>query len=90
MNQNLTDYTVMKLAHERAAVVCRLRTFSVHGTQYMIHYAPSQYMIAALVVLSPGQPLIDHGHFQYNNCSLGLTLAAVLALVSEHLCTGEQ
>ena len=47
-------------------------------------------MIAALVILSPGQPLIDHGHFQYNSCSLGLTLAAVLALVSEHLCTGEQ
>ncbi|KAM7265390.1 hypothetical protein ACFE04_003073 [Oxalis oulophora] len=37
----------------------------------------------AMIVLSPCLMLIDHGHFQYNCISLGLTLAAVAAVLSQ-------
>ena len=33
----------------------------------------------------PGQILIDNGHFQYNNISLGLTCLAVVALLCDHI-----
>lgn len=38
----------------------------------------------AVLLLQPGLALIDHGHFQYNGISLGLTLAATWA-ISSHL-----
>ncbi|XP_058075190.1 probable dolichyl pyrophosphate Man9GlcNAc2 alpha-1,3-glucosyltransferase [Magnolia sinica] len=38
----------------------------------------------AMILLNPGLILIDHGHFQYNCISLGLTLAAVAAILSKH------
>lgn len=38
----------------------------------------------SVILLSPGLILIDHGHFQYNCISLGLTLAAVAAIFSEN------
>ncbi|CAB3364114.1 Hypothetical predicted protein [Cloeon dipterum] len=41
-----------------------------------------------LAVLYPGLILIDHGHFQYNCISLGLTLAAVVALKRRRLALG--
>ncbi|KAK9135766.1 hypothetical protein Syun_015096 [Stephania yunnanensis] len=37
----------------------------------------------SLVLLNPGLILIDHGHFQYNCISLGLTVAAVAAIFVE-------
>ncbi|XP_037070274.1 dolichyl pyrophosphate Man9GlcNAc2 alpha-1,3-glucosyltransferase-like [Pollicipes pollicipes] len=36
--------------------------------------------VLAVFALYPGLMLIDHGHFQYNGVSLGLTVAAVAAL----------
>ncbi|XP_059477309.1 probable dolichyl pyrophosphate Man9GlcNAc2 alpha-1,3-glucosyltransferase isoform X1 [Neocloeon triangulifer] len=41
-----------------------------------------------LAVLYPGLILVDHGHFQYNCVSLGLTLAAVVALKRRRLLLG--
>jgi len=37
----------------------------------------------ALAVLAPAQILIDHGHFQYNGVSLGLTAYACAAVISD-------
>lgn len=36
----------------------------------------------------PGLILVDHGHFQYNSVSLGLTIAAVVALRRHWLVAG--
>ena len=44
------------------------------------------YQIIAL--LYPGQILIDNGHFQYNNISLGLTVLAVAALLTNKRILG--
>ncbi|KAF5176215.1 Dolichyl pyrophosphate Glc1Man9GlcNAc2 alpha-1,3-glucosyltransferase [Thalictrum thalictroides] len=38
----------------------------------------------AMILLNPCLILIDHGHFQYNCISLGLTLGAVAAIFSKH------
>ncbi|KAF8407821.1 hypothetical protein HHK36_006957 [Tetracentron sinense] len=38
----------------------------------------------ALILLSPCLILIDHGHFQYNCISLGLTIGAVAAILSKN------
>ncbi|KAJ0978145.1 hypothetical protein J5N97_013619 [Dioscorea zingiberensis] len=43
----------------------------------------SAWWLLAMILLNPGLILIDHGHFQYNCISLGLTLGAVAAVVSE-------
>ncbi|KAL2531590.1 putative dolichyl pyrophosphate Man9GlcNAc2 alpha-1 [Abeliophyllum distichum] len=37
----------------------------------------------AIILLNPCLILIDHGHFQYNSISLGLTIAAVAAIFSD-------
>ncbi|KAA3454663.1 putative dolichyl pyrophosphate Man9GlcNAc2 alpha-1,3-glucosyltransferase [Gossypium australe] len=37
----------------------------------------------AMIVLNPCLILIDHGHFQYNCISLGLTIAAIAAALSQ-------
>ena len=37
----------------------------------------------AVLLLNPSLILIDHGHFQYNSVSLGLTLLAVLSLFKD-------
>jgi len=41
-----------------------------------------------LALLYPGLILIDHGHFQYNNISLGLVIAAVMCIVNNKNLTG--
>jgi len=41
-----------------------------------------------LALLYPGLILVDYGHFQYNSISLGLTVAAVVALRRHHLVAG--
>lgn len=40
--------------------------------------------LLTMILLNPGLILIDHGHFQYNCISLGLTLAAIAAVFSNH------
>ncbi|XP_027073201.1 probable dolichyl pyrophosphate Man9GlcNAc2 alpha-1,3-glucosyltransferase isoform X1 [Coffea arabica] len=42
----------------------------------------------ALILLNPCLILIDHGHFQYNCISLGLTVAAVAAILSDRDVVG--
>ncbi|XP_037070503.1 dolichyl pyrophosphate Man9GlcNAc2 alpha-1,3-glucosyltransferase-like [Pollicipes pollicipes] len=44
--------------------------------------------VLAVFALYPGLMLIDHGHFQYNGVSLGLTVAAVAALVGRRDLVG--
>ncbi|GAB0097096.1 Probable dolichyl pyrophosphate Man9GlcNAc2 alpha-1,3-glucosyltransferase [Sergentomyia squamirostris] len=48
---------------------------------------PSSWKILHLILalIFPGQILIDNGHFQYNNISLGLTLWAIATLLHDHL-----
>lgn len=41
-----------------------------------------------VLLLFPGQILIDNGHFQYNNLSLGLSALAVAALLNGQLLAG--
>lgn len=42
----------------------------------------------AMILLNPCLILIDHGHFQYNCISLGLTVAAVSAILSDRDIVG--
>lgn len=37
-----------------------------------------KYVYVAVAILYPGQILIDNGHFQYNNISLGLAAVAII------------
>jgi len=62
----------------------------LHLTPLFLLLSPSTCSLSALFLLAitPSQPLIDHGHFQYNSISLGLTLLAVLALKHGWVCTG--
>ncbi|RQM21795.1 hypothetical protein B5M09_009397 [Aphanomyces astaci] len=41
-----------------------------------------------LVLLQPAFVLIDHGHFQYNNVSLGFTTLAVASILQDHEVLG--
>lgn len=41
-----------------------------------------------VVLLYPGQILIDNGHFQYNNISLGFTLLAIAAIIKDRRILG--
>ncbi|XP_071952540.1 dolichyl pyrophosphate Man9GlcNAc2 alpha-1,3-glucosyltransferase-like [Antedon mediterranea] len=40
--------------------------------------------VAMIILLYPGLIVIDHGHFQYNNASLGFALLATIALSTNH------
>ncbi|AQK52326.1 probable dolichyl pyrophosphate Man9GlcNAc2 alpha-1,3-glucosyltransferase [Zea mays] len=40
--------------------------------------------LLAMVLISPCLVLIDHGHFQYNCISLGLTLGAIAGVLSRN------
>ncbi|KAL5649243.1 hypothetical protein ACJX0J_040052, partial [Zea mays] len=40
--------------------------------------------LLAMVLISPCLVLIDHGHFQYNYISLGLTLEAIAGVLSRN------
>ncbi|XP_055837886.1 probable dolichyl pyrophosphate Man9GlcNAc2 alpha-1,3-glucosyltransferase [Episyrphus balteatus] len=42
----------------------------------------------AICLFYPGQMLIDNGHFQYNNMSLGLAALAIVAILRERLIFG--
>ncbi|XP_033117052.1 dolichyl pyrophosphate Man9GlcNAc2 alpha-1,3-glucosyltransferase-like [Anneissia japonica] len=41
-------------------------------------------MVAMVILLYPGLIVIDHGHFQYNNASLGFCLLAIIAVTTGH------
>lgn len=47
-----------------------------------------QLLHLAIVLLYPGQILIDNGHFQYNNISLALSMLTVAALISHRPLLG--
>jgi alpha-1,3-glucosyltransferase len=56
---------------------------------FVRHYYPSistaaQLGIISTIALNPPLLLIDHGHFQYNGVALGLCIAAVAAIFSNH------
>ncbi|XP_059616730.1 dolichyl pyrophosphate Man9GlcNAc2 alpha-1,3-glucosyltransferase [Phlebotomus argentipes] len=55
--------------------------------QIRIEKAPASWKILHLLLAMsfPGQILIDNGHFQYNNISLGLTIWAIASLLHDHL-----
>jgi alpha-1,3-glucosyltransferase len=42
----------------------------------------------AAILLQPASLLIDHGHFQYNNISLGLATAAASVVAAGYDCAG--
>lgn len=41
------------------------------------------YKLLLLVICTPALCLIDHGHFQYNNVCLGLSIAAMAAILND-------
>lgn len=59
---------------------CIMRRMSVERSYQLVHLA--------VVLLFPGQILIDNGHFQYNNISLALSMLAVAALISHRPLLG--
>lgn len=46
------------------------------------------FVFQSVALFFPGQILIDNGHFQYNNISLGLTVFAVAALLTNRRILG--
>ncbi|GJP49772.1 hypothetical protein CLOM_g8943 [Closterium sp. NIES-68] len=50
--------------------------------------AAHRLWVLGMLLLQPGLILIDHGHFQYNSISLGLSLAAATAIISRHYLIG--
>ncbi|KAJ3014749.1 Glucosyltransferase-like protein [Thoreauomyces humboldtii] len=45
-------------------------------------------VLVTLILLQPALIIIDHGHFQYNSAMLGLTLWAIVGLLSGHYLLG--
>lgn len=41
-----------------------------------------------IILIQPALVIIDHGHFQYNNCSLGLISFAIFFSISNHFIMG--
>ena len=50
----------------------------------MDYFTSIQSSLLAILLLQPALILIDHGHFQYNCVSLGLTFWAVLAVTTDY------
>lgn len=40
------------------------------------------------MLIQPALLIIDHGHFQYNNCSLGLISWAIYFSITNHFVLG--
>ena len=52
---------------------------------FMFSSSSNRYLTVVTLLAYPGLIIIDHGHFQYNNISLGLALAAIsLVTRSQH------
>ena len=48
----------------------------------------TRMIILVLILLAPPLILIDHGHFQYNCCMMGLTLWAINFLAMDNIYMG--
>lgn len=48
----------------------------------------TQVTTLACILLQPPLILIDHGHFQYNSISLGLSMAALVCIFQKHQVLG--
>lgn len=56
----------------------------VKGTNHKFFNVQVPYLLqVAFALLYPGLIMIDHGHFQYNSVSLGLTISGVWALMED-------
>ncbi|CEG84076.1 hypothetical protein RMATCC62417_17929 [Rhizopus microsporus] len=47
-----------------------------------------KYTAACLILMQPALIMIDHGHFQFNNVMLGLTLWAINCFLTQHYVVG--
>lgn len=56
--------------------------FAAVGALYRGMGVRGRSLALVALLLQPAELLVDHGHFQYNNLSLGLTLGAVAAIAS--------
>lgn len=63
--------------------------FAIREIQKRFLIKSDQNLIAYFAaVIYPGQILIDNGHFQYNNVSLGLAMLSVALMVRSRYCWG--
>lgn len=60
--------------------LCDCNTYSLHTVKDEKDLT-SNVMAVYLTLIYPGLILIDYGHFQYNGISLGLTIAAIAAII---------
>ncbi|XP_073144207.1 probable dolichyl pyrophosphate Man9GlcNAc2 alpha-1,3-glucosyltransferase [Henckelia pumila] len=60
----------------------------VYNREKSVKEKSSMVWHTAMILLNPCLVLIDHGHFQYNCISLGLTTAAVAAILSDRDLVG--
>lgn len=67
------------------AVLCFAKVYSKEKS---VKEKSSMVWHTAMILLNPCLILIDHGHFQYNCISLGLTTAAVAAILSDRDLVG--
>ncbi|XP_036321367.1 probable dolichyl pyrophosphate Man9GlcNAc2 alpha-1,3-glucosyltransferase isoform X1 [Rhagoletis pomonella] len=63
-----------------ADILLYLPAILIFGTVLFTNFKKSLLFYLLPMVFYPGQILIDNGHFQYNNVSLGLCLLAVAAI----------
>lgn len=61
------------------AITFAIKTISSHAK------TSSKALFYALALLYPGQMIIDNGHFQYNNISLGLACLAITAILRDSI-----
>lgn len=62
-------------------IVTKIMFRMLQKTNIVHSYSRIENLVVA--ILYPGQILIDNGHFQYNNISLGLAALAVAAILSD-------
>lgn len=68
------------------AIICSCRSIFFHLLKLNV---PKIYLLYLLIaLLYPGQIIIDNGHFQYNNVSLGFMLFAVTAILNDRRLLG--
>jgi alpha-1,3-glucosyltransferase len=53
-----------------------------------IHKKSSRLLVLLWMICNPALLIIDHGHFQYNSISLGLTVASIYCIVSNRYVRG--
>lgn len=68
------------------AIIIACNTIFITLLKLNIHKIHLLYLLIALIY--PGQILIDNGHFQYNNISLGFTLFAIASILKDRRLLG--